>query len=331
MGLTNAGNAPATVTFAVTSSGNAPSGTWSFDTATLPGFSSLPDGTTAFSAYFNAPVVASNTAYSGGLATFTLTNTPLCATTLPVASATMAGTATTAQPITVTPASIVFTAIPCGASAPAGGSSTVTIKNVTNQDASWTASIPGNAINGSTFTLSASSGTVAKNSTATFTISAAPIPTDLSVIAPSSGPEYSNTLTVTVGASTFTIPVSELASGLFLQLPPSLTATDPRMGNTFTSRNFLLQNWGDIGANVTLTLTNTSSALLSLNTVAQSPGTNPITSYINKTGSGGRVGVTDYVINTSATGTTGSASVAATVPGGTAVCWPLPTMTVAAQ
>jgi len=207
----------------------------------------------------------------------------------------------------------------------------VTIKNVTNQDASWTASIPGNAINGTTFTLSASSGTVAKNSTATFTISAAPIPTDLSVIAPSSGPEYSNTLTVTVGASTFTIPVSELASGLFLQLPPSLTATDPRMGNTFTSRNFLLQNWGDIGANVTLTLTNTSSALLSLNTVAQSPGTNPITSYINKTGSGGRVGVTDYVINTSATGTTGSASVAATVPGGTAVCWPLPTMTVAAQ
>ncbi|MGA7744320.1 MAG: hypothetical protein WBV96_16585 [Polyangia bacterium] len=332
MGIANAGNAPATVTFAVTTSGNAPTGTWSFDTATLAGFSSLPDGITAFSAYFNAPVVLTRTTYSGGKANFTLTNTPLCATTLPVASATMKGTATTAEPITVTPTSIVFSAIPCGATAPAGVSSTMTIKNATGADAGWTASIPANAINGTIFTLGASSGTVSANSTATFTISPAPIPTDLSVIAPASGDEYSNTLTVTVGASnTFTIPVAELASGLFLELPPSLTSNDPTAGNTFSSQNFLLRNWGDIGANVTLTLTNPSVALLSLNTVAQSPGANPITSYINKTGSGGRVGVTDYVINTSATGVTGSASVAATVPGGTAVCWPLPTMTVTAQ
>ena len=331
MGIANAGNAPATMTFVVTSSGNAPAGTWSFDTATVPAFSSLPDDTTAFSAYFNPPVVLANILYSGGSATFSLSNTPLCTTTLPVAKATMKGTATTAQPITVTPTAITFNAISCGASAPAGVSSTVTIKNSTGAPASWTASIPAN-VNNTRFVLSASSGTVAVNSTVSFTVSPAPIPTDPTVIAPGSGAEYSNTLTVTVGSSnTFTIPVSETASGLFIRLPVSVASTAPRPRQVFTSQRFLMQNWGDIGETITLTLSNVSLAQLSLNTIPQSPGTSTIASYINKTGSAGIAGVTDFVINTSVVGLIGSASVAASAPASTAVCWPMPTMLVTAQ
>jgi len=331
MGIANAGNAPAIVTFVVTSSGNAPVGTWSFDTTTVPAFSFLPDGTTPFSAYFDPPVVSANTAYSGGAATFALSNTPLCTTTLPVAKATMKGTATTDQPITVTPTAITFKAISCGASAPAEVNSTVTIKNSTGAPASWTASIPANG-NNTSFALSASSGTVAASSTASFTVSPAPIPTAATVVAPGSGAQYSNTLTVTVGlGNTFTIPVTETASGLFIRLPVSLASADPRTRQTFTSQRFLMQNWGDIGENITLTLSNLSPAHLALDTLPQSPGTSTITSYINKTGSSGIAGVTDFVINTSVGGQIGSASVTATAPVSTAVCWPMPTMLVTAQ
>ncbi len=331
MGIANAGNAPAIVTFVVTSDGNAPAGTWSFDTTTVPAFSFLPDGTTAFSAYFDPPVVAANTPYSGGAATFTVNNTPLCTTTLPVAKATMKGTATTDQPITVTPTAITFKAISCGAKAPAGVSSTVTIKNSTGAPASWTASLPANG-NTTSFVLSASSGTVAAGSTVSFTVSPAPIPTAATVVAPGSGAQYSNTLTVTVGlGNTFSIPVTETASGLFIRLPVSLASADPKARQTFTSQRFLMQNWGDIGENITLTLANFSPAHLALNTLPQSPGTSTITSYINKTGSAGIAGVTDFVINTSVGGQTGSASAAATAPASTAVCWPMPTMLITAQ
>ena len=332
MGISNAGNAPATVTFSVTSSGNAPAGTWSFDTATLPGFSALPDGATSFSAYFNPPAVTTNTSYSGGMANFTVSQTPLCTTAQPVAKATMKGTATFAQPITVTPTSIVFRAIPCGASAPAGVSNTVTIKNASGAPLDWTASIPANPINNTNFTLSADSGSVAANSTATFTVTPAPIPTAATVIAPSSGNEYSNTLTVTVGTSnTFTIPVTELASGLFVKLPAAVTSASPRLPKIFTAQKFLMQNWGDVGETITLTLTNTSDAQISLGNFPLPPGTSPITSYISQIGSSGAVGVIDYIINTGLAGQTGSASVTASAPASTALCWPMPTMVVTAQ
>lgn len=331
MGIANSGNAPATMTFVVTSSGNAPIGTWTFDNATVPPFSSLPDGTTAFSAYFSAPVVPFNTPYSGGTANFTLSNTPLCTTTPPVTKATMKGTATTAQPITVTPTSIMFKAISCGASAPVGVSSTVTIKNSTGAAANWTASIPTNAANNTSFTLSAQSGSVAASATTTFTISPAPIPMDPTVVAPDGGAEYSNMLTVTVGPNIFTIPVTETASGLFIKLPPSVISTAPKPRQVFTAQRFLMQNWGDIGENVTLTMANVSPAQLSLNTIAQLPGTAQITSYINKTGSGGIAGVTDFVINASPVGQIGSASVTVTAPASTPVCWPMPTMVVTSQ
>jgi hypothetical protein len=329
MGIANAGNAPATLTFTVTSNGNAPAGTWTFDTATLAAFSSLPDGTTPFSAYFNAPLVAADTAYSGGAATFTVSDTPLCTTTLPVTAATMSGRATLSPPITVTPASVSFNGVSCGPTSPSGMSKTMSIKNTTGAPVSWTASIPANA-NATTFTLSATSGQIAAATTGTFTIAPAPIPTDASVIAPSAGSEYATTLTVTVGADSFAIPVTEYASGLFVRLPAALTSTDPRASQTYTAKGFLVQNWGDVGATITLTLSNTSAASLSLDTTNVPPGADQITSYLNRIGSGGVAGVTDYAINASTPAVTGTASVATSAPPATPVCWPMPTMPISA-
>jgi hypothetical protein len=333
MGLANTGNAPATVSFSVTDNGNAPPGTWYFDKATLAGFSSLPDGVTSFSAYFSPPVTTSNVSYSGGTATFTLTETPLCATVLPVTMATTTGMATSTQPITVTPTSIVFAAIPCGTSAPTGVNSTVTIKNPTAAPVNWTASIPPNPVDNTTFTLSNSSGSIPANNTDTFTISPAPIPAAPDVVAPGNGAEYSNVLTVTVGSTnTFTIPVTEIASGLFLKLPASMTSPHPTSRPPFTSQPFQMQNLGDIGGTVTLTLTNSSPALLALNTQPKPPGTASITSFINPASSAGSASLTDFVINTSASAQQrGTERVTATIPASTPFCWPTPTMSIVGQ
>jgi hypothetical protein len=92
-----------------------------------------------------------------------------------------------------------------------------------------------------------------------------------------------------------------------------------------------MQNWGDVGETITLTLTNTSDAQISLGNFPLPPGTSPITSYISQIGSSGAVGVIDYIINTGLAGQTGSASVTASAPASTALCWPMPTMVVTAQ
>jgi hypothetical protein len=139
-------------------------------------------------------------------------------------------------------------------------------------------------------------------------------------------------LTVTVGSSNpFTIPVTEIASGLFLKLPASVNSFHPTSGVQFTSQTFLLKNMGDIGANITLALGSDSPALLRLNTQKQQPGTSKITSYIDHASSSGGATVTDYIINVSTNGQRGTELVTASAPGSTPLCWPMPTMSVVGQ
>jgi hypothetical protein len=170
---------------------------------------------------------------------------------------------------------------------------------------------------------------VAADSTATFTIAPAPIPPDPSVI--TNGTEYSQTLTVTVGGTDFPISVTEGAFGVQIKLPPSITSPHRTGAQTFTGTGFLVQNFGNAVGNVTLTMENSSAALLSLNTIKAAPGFPSITTLMQRAGQGGIIGVTDYVINTGTAAKTGTATVTTSVPNTTPFCWPMPTMSVTAN
>ena len=322
MGIANVGNVSATVAFTVTSSGNAPNGTWSFDTATVGANAGLPSGGTNFNAYFNPPKVMQNTAYSGATATFGVTNTPLCAA-LPIKSTTMTGTATTGAAITVTPANIAFANILCGATLPNGTMpQTVTITNQTGSSLPWTASIPNNP-DGSSFMLSAPSGTVGANSTSTFTIMPAPIKPSGTVT--TVGNQDAQTLTVTVGtggsAQTFTINVTETAKGAELQWAnANLTSPDENGGGP-TTTNSKLENFGNLAVNVTLTLGNITGAgvVLGLDKAGQTTASGAI----QQVGQGGvATGFPYSIINSSPKGKMGTATVTVTTTD--VICNPLP-------
>jgi len=286
MGITNAGSAPATVGFEVTSSGNAPAGTWSFDTGTVEPFGALP-GAMPFNAYFSPPRVTQFTTYTGATASFRPEDTPLCAP-LPVRSAKMAGSATLAPPVRVAPTTIVLGPVDCGAQLPAGVlPGTVRITNGTGDALAWTASIPANA-NGTAFGLSPASGTVAAGATDSIVVTPAPVPPAADVA--TSGAQYQQTMQIAVGtgtdAQTFTVNVLESARGMALQwlngntsvtLPPG-TAASPSL------TDYRLQNFGNDSGGVTVTLA-TSNALLGIGAI----GTMQASGVIPRLGQGGLV------------------------------------------
>ena len=320
MAVTNNGNAPANVSITNINNGGSAAGTFTFDSATVAPFSSTEP---PFNAMFNPAPGTANTPLSG-TADFTVTATPLCAP-LPVMSFTMMGTPTTAPAIKVTPSSIDFPMITCGATLPAAApTAMVTITNTTGASISWTASIPANA-NATTFGLSAASGMVAAGQSGGFVVSPAPIPPAADVS--TSGAYYNNTLMLLVAGTSYPIPVTESALGAMLQWEsPTITSAHPKPPASSTSTPFKLQNFGNEAISVDLTLSNSTNAVLNLNNVPP-PQTLTMNGTVPKVGSGGIAnGLAGAIINTSTPIGTGSASLGvalSSTPGGV-LCTPLP-------
>jgi hypothetical protein len=300
VGITNNGNAGAVLVWNSISSS-----AFAFDqsvTAPPGGVSTSP------LAYFR-PAAAQ--AYTGTAVLGVSATTILCQS-IPNANVSLSGTGTTGSVVSVTPAQVDFNMVSCGTS---GGSDPVSIKNNSTASITWSATLP----TGSAFTLSApSSGTLASGATATVTVTSVAIPVSPTTTTASNG--FGSQLTVTTNAPndvTHLIPILETASGAILTFnPTSLTLPLAQRGMPVP---FAVQNSGNVGASITLTLNPSAVSTLTLN----NPTSGMVASGAPLDGS-----VTESVASSPST----DATVSLTAAPGTILCQPSPApMTITAN
>jgi hypothetical protein len=340
VGIQNDGNASAQLVFSAISPMSV-QGTFSFDNANLPAFAGIP-GAASLSGHFNPPAGSSGTTFMGS-ATFGVTNTPLCAP-LPLTNVTMTGTATDPPTITIAPTSINLANIACGATVPSGApTQQVTITNKTPSMVTYSVNIPtvqepgggasaNFALNNPTpctggLTGVCTSGTIAGNGgTASFTVSPAPVPTGANV--PTNGAVYTTTVSVTAGASNFSIPLTETASGLSLAF--AQTGLIVHHHTLTTPATFKVQNFGNLAGDVTVTLSGgvPTGSELECPAGLMSCVQNLVASTIAGPIAAGSQGISNGFSGGVGNPGNGSGSATLSVTSTAAVCTPMPTLPV---
>lgn len=294
--LSNAGNAPATVT--LTSAGTA------FSVSPSAAIQLGAGNSLAVSATF-APATAK--IESGSVTLTTATSDVLCAP-LPTQVA-LFGTGTNGA-LSLSDTALDFGETGCGATA---APQNLTLKNTGSGTFSYTAALTKGA--GSPYTIAPSSGTLAPWASATIKVSPKAIPA-VSATTPGG---YDDTLTITtsgiVGDTPHSIQLSQSADGVILAFP---TGTAIAMGNVPAGSSslaaFSLTNKGSATVAVSLAISNPLFTLDDLG---------PLTLWTSDVHAG------DVDFSPTAAGAQ-AATVTLSVPAGTVLCAPLPKLTVSA-
>jgi hypothetical protein len=256
IGITNSGNAGATLAWTAISD---PSFSFGQNALAPPG--GVP---TSLSAFFQ-PVAAQ--AYMA-TATFGVTAETILCQPIPTTHMSLSGTGTMGSTVTVTP-QVDFNTVPCGTS---GGSRAVTVKNNSTATIMWNATLP----MGSRFSIGGpASGTLAAGASADITVSSNVIPVSTSTTTAANG--FGSQLTVTTSAtgdSPHVVAILETASGAILSFdPPMLNLPLAQEGSPIS---YQVVNTGNLAATVTLTLSNTGAASLTLDAPTAGTASNGI-------------------------------------------------------
>jgi hypothetical protein len=326
LGVTNSGNAPATIQFLSIMSTPASTAFSFTQNAVVPANNgALPSGGQAFAASFSPPTgTTAGTAYTGS-ATVATTATPLCGP-LPATAMSMSGKAVNAPLWTAVPNPIGFDVF-CGAGAGAQ-KKTVTIVN-SSQDPTtitgWTAAVSNVSPAGFTFQLSKSSGgSIAPGANDTFDIETAAVPQDPNIFNTYSSITATLTITVTGGVmpTSIQIPVTQNLFGLGLSFKPTSITFPSLLGST----PFTVTNSGNVpvaSPNFEIKMSYTGgSPAFNMSIAGAATKTLDIQTGITAGGSV-KVNVFD---NSSPAGSKASIDVAST--GGVASCWPIPSPAV---
>jgi hypothetical protein len=283
--VTNSGNVATAVNF-----GSITSSVFSFD----QGLVAQPSASVTPNAYFT-PAAAQG--YSGTAAASVPAGTVMCAA-LP-ASITLSGTGSNGSTVSVTPASLNFGNVSCGAAAPAARA--VTAKNLGNKAVAFSAKLQ----TGTWYTVAtvpANATTIAPNGTVTINVTPKTVPVAFTTQVGAAA--YADTLAVQLGASTTNVSLGMSAQGAILQFNPA--SVNVNRGATF---NFGVTNSGNVSAGITLTSDN---ALF-----VPSP-----------TSGGATVGTSSWSVKNNAT-TAQTAHLTMGLQSGGVICQPLPKAFVA--
>jgi hypothetical protein len=243
-------SSPATSTFKVSNSGNA-AATVSFD-ATPSVFTLSPQAqVVGAGAAYDATVRFAPTAQQSyaGTATMKTTGTVLCAP-LPKPAITLTGNgALSAQ---VTPTTVDFGLVSCGSTAAA---KTVTLTNTSQATFSWTA-----AIATAYYTITPTSGTLAKTKSVDITITPKAIPT----VSDTKADLYADTLKITTSPgleSPYVASLHMTAEGAILSFNPTTLAFGSQKKDTSRTKSYAVVNTGNFAAPITLTKTGSSFSI----------------------------------------------------------------------
>jgi hypothetical protein len=291
-GVSNLGNAPATVSFTVSPAAF----------AVAPQGQLVPGGS-SYTA--NATFAPTGTGAVSGAAKVTVSSTVLCAPLPPDIAMTGTGTLI---PVSVSPTSVDFGLVHCGARAPA---QTVTLRNTGagNQSFTWSATVttPDGGI--PPFAIGPNGGTLGPNRSVGIVVTPNAIP----AVSPTSANYFGATLTITTnvpGDSPHVVPLTETAQGAILSFAGSLAFGGVKTGKRETLTLGIVNN-GNTTPTVTLTRTGSGASAFTF----ASPS-------IAANGDGATTG--DDVTFAPTMVTTYAAQATMSVAGGTPLCAPLP-------
>jgi hypothetical protein len=252
--LTNAGNAPVSVTFgAPTNAQFALTYTGAPAATQIAPNQSLAGATASFTPSAAGPQSATAAIQVTGV---------LCAS--PATSLALTGTGTS-SPLSIGPSPLDFSTVTCGATAPPQA---ITLQNSNGVAIPYTTALGQGAT--SPFTLDAPTGTVPANGKAVINVTPKAIPAAANLTAGA----YNDTLTITPqGLTAVSIPLNESAGGAVLQLGVS-NAHFGTVTNTTKTLPFFILNSGNQPATTTLAMTGTGfkAALTASNVVPPGGG-----------------------------------------------------------